>query len=113
VIAVITKAPPNLDRGGLSADLMEVFQRDAINLCLKSIRVPTLWLRADGGLTPGQPPLFPDAVVADFRSYVPHLEDHKFTGATHYTIALGERGAARIADLISELDSRLRSQTTA
>jgi len=25
VIAVITKAPPNLDRGGLSADLMEVF----------------------------------------------------------------------------------------
>jgi len=91
------------------ADLLEVFHRDAINERLKSIHVPTLWLRAANGMTLGQPPLFPDAVAAEFRTYLPQIEDHKFTGTTHYTIAMGESGAARIADLICELASRPRS----
>ena len=80
--------------------------RDAVNERLKSIAVPTLWVRSENGFTPGQPPLFPDAVVPEFRTYVPHVEGHKLSGTTHYTIALGEYGAARIADLISELASR-------
>jgi len=92
------------------ADLGEAFNRNAVNERLKSIAVPTLWLRAESGFTPGQPPLFPDALVPEFRTYVPHIEDHKFVGTTHYTIALGEYGAARMADLISELASRLHSR---
>ena len=88
------------------ADLGEAFQRDAINQRLDSIRVPTLWLRAESGFIPGQAPLFSDALVSEFRAHVPHVEDHKFPGTTHYTLALGEHGAARIADLIADLASR-------
>jgi pimeloyl-ACP methyl ester carboxylesterase len=91
------------------ADLQEAFQREAIIERLKSVRVPTLLLRAENGFTPGQPPLFPDALAMQLRTYLPHFEDHKFTGTTHYTIALGQNAAASIADLICELASRSRS----
>lgn len=101
---------PKASEAGVRADLMEAFQRGAINERLKAIRVPTLWIRAESGFTPAQPPLFPDALAAQFRAYLPQVEDHKFTGTTHYTIALGEHAAAKIADLICELDSRLSSQ---
>ena len=100
---------PKALEAGVRADLQEVFQREAITERLKSVRVPTLLLRAESGFTPGQPPLFPDAIAAEFQTYVPHIEDHKFAGTTHYTIALGERAAARIADFICELASRPRS----
>ncbi len=98
---------------GVRADLGEAFHRDAVNQRLKSIRVPTLFLRAESGFTPAQPPLFPDALAAEVRTHILQVEDHKFAGTTHYTIVLGERGASRIADLISELASRPRAGMTA
>lgn len=97
---------PKAAEAAVRADLGEAFQGDAINERLKSIRMPTLWVRAESGLTPGQPPLFPDSLVAEFRTCVPHTEDHKLAATTHYTIALGERGASKIADLICELANR-------
>jgi pimeloyl-ACP methyl ester carboxylesterase len=100
---------PKASEAAVRADLGEAFQRDAINERLKSIRVPTLWLRAETGLTTAQPPLFPDKLATEFRSYVPHVEDYKFDSTTHYTIALGECGATKIADLICELASRTRA----
>jgi len=101
---------PKAAERAVVADLGEGFLRDAINERLNSIRVPTLWLRAENGFTPGQPPLFSDALVPEFRAHVPHMEDHKFPGTTHYTIALGEYGASRIADLISKVASRPRAK---
>ena len=97
---------PKAAEAAVRADLGEAFHRDAINQRLDSIRVPTLWLRAENGFTPGQAPLFSDALVPALRAHVPHVEDHKFPGTTHYSIALGEYGAARTADLIAELASR-------
>ena len=98
---------PKASESAVRADLGEAFQRVVINERLKRIRVPTLWIRAESGLTPGQPPLFPDGLVAEFRTCVPHVEDHKLAGTTHYTIALGEQGAKKIADLISALAGAL------
>jgi pimeloyl-ACP methyl ester carboxylesterase len=100
---------PKASEAAVLADLREAFQPDAISQRLKSIHMPTLLLRAESGFVPGQPPLFPDALAAQFRTCLPHLEDHKFAGTSHYTIVLGELAAARIADLICELDTRLRS----
>ncbi|MFZ0418592.1 MAG: alpha/beta hydrolase [Candidatus Sulfotelmatobacter sp.] len=97
---------------GVRADLGEAFQRNAVNQRLKSIGVPALFLRAESGLTPAQPPLFPDALAAEVRTHLPQVEDHKFAGTTHYTIALGERGSSRIADLICDLASRPRPGMT-
>ncbi len=101
---------PKAAEAGVLADLREAFQPHLITERLKSISVPTLLLRAESGFTPGQPPLFPDALAAEFRTYVPHLEDHKFAGTTHYTITLGERAAAMVADLIYELVCELANR---
>jgi lipase len=97
--------PKALEKG-VRADLGAAFERDAIIDHLKSIRVPALLIRAESGFTPDQPPLFPDALAEQIRGYVPHIEDHKIAGTTHYTVALGERGATRIADFIYELATR-------
>jgi len=97
---------PKASETGVLADLREAFQPDAISERLKSIRVPTLLIRAESGFIPGQPPLFPDSLAAQFRSYLPHMEDHKFSGTTHYTIVLGEEGAGKSADLIVSMHSK-------
>lgn len=102
---------PKASQPGARADLGEAIQRDAIIERLKSIRVPTLLLRAEHGFVDGQPPLFPDALVEEFRACLPHLEDYKLPGTTHYTVTLGARGAARVADLICELANRSRSSS--
>ncbi len=104
---------PKAAEAGVLADLREAFQPDAISERLKSIHVPTLLIRAESGFIPRQPPLFPDALAAQFQTYVPHIEDHKFKGTTHYTIVLGEYAAAKIADLVSELASRPGSRDSA
>lgn len=100
---------PKASEAAVRADLGEAFEREAIVERLKSIRVPTILLRAERGFTPDQPPLFPDQLAEEARTLVPHIEDHKYARTTHYTIALGERSAAKIADLISELGQRLTS----
>jgi lipase len=99
---------PKASEAGVRADLGAAFERDAIIERLRSIRVPTLLVRAERGFTPAQPPLFPEELAAQFREYVPAIEDHKFADTTHYTIALGKTAAARIADLVCELASRPR-----
>jgi lipase len=100
---------PKASEAAVRADLGEVFQREAIVERLKSIRVPTILLRAERGFTSDQPPLFPDELAAEVRTFVPHIEDHKHAGTTHYTIALGEGSAAKTADLICELGQRITS----
>ena len=100
---------PKAAESGVRVDLQEAFQPDLIVARLKTIRVPALLLRAESGFIRGQPPLFPDAMAAEFRRCLPHLKDHKIAGTTHYTIALGENAASRIADFICELASQLRS----
>jgi len=99
---------PKASEAAVRADLGEVLQREVIVERLKSIRVPTILLRAARGFIPDQPPLLPDELAEEVRTYVPHIEDHKFPGTTHYTIALGERAAAMTADIICELADRLR-----
>jgi hypothetical protein len=61
-----------------------------------------LLLRAERGLEPKQPPIFPDSVMPSFRECVPEMKEEMISGTTHFTITLGERGAARVADLIVE-----------
>jgi len=102
---------PKASQAAVVADMGEVLQRDAVVERLKAIRVPALLLRAEKGFTPDQPPLFPDDLAEQIRSFVPHLDDRKFAGTTHYTIVLGQNPAAAIADLICELAGRIGSSS--
>jgi lipase len=99
---------PKAFQAGVLADLAEGLRRDEMTERLRSIRVPTMLIRAEGGFIPDQPPLFPDALAGQIRSLVPHVEDHKISGTTHYTIVLGERGASAIADFIVEMVDRTK-----
>jgi hypothetical protein len=65
--------------------------------------VPVLFIRATSGFTPDQPPLYSDTSFNQIRDWVPQIQDYKIPDTTHYPIVLGERGATRIADLISGL----------
>ena len=97
---------PKASEAAVRADVAESFQKDEIAARLRSVRVPTLLLRAAKGFTPDQPQLIPDSALAEMRSLLPTLEEETIPGTTHYTIVLGERGASRIADLIEECSER-------
>jgi lipase len=104
---------PKASEAAIRADIGEAFHREAIVERLKAIRVPTMFLRAETGFTPDQPPLFPDEVVSQIKTLVPHIEDRKIAGTTHYTIGLGVYGATQCAELICEMANRLRRPATA
>lgn len=100
---------PKAFQAGVLADLAEGLRRDEMAERLRSIRVPTMLIRAESGFIPDQPPLFPDPLADQIRSLVPHVEDHKIPGTTHYTIVLGNCGASAIADFIVEMVERTKS----
>ncbi len=98
-----TTVSPKAHEGGVRADLMEGFQIAEISARLQAIHVPALLLRAEAGFLPGQPPLFSDAMADEIRKLTPHIQDHKLTGTTHYTLVIGKRAASQVADLIDGL----------
>jgi len=109
--------PPNLrpkaSQAAVLADLAEGFNREEIAARLRSLRVPVMLLRAETGFAPTSPPLFPDSLLEPIRALVPHIEDHKIPGTTHYTIAISERPASRVADLLHQLASHCQPSAPA
>jgi len=101
-VAGETTVQPKASAEAVRIDVAEAFKRDEIIERLKSLRVPTLLLRAERGLEPKQPPIFPDSVMPLFRECVPEMKEVMISGTTHFTITLGERGASRVANLIVE-----------
>ena len=95
-----TTVKPKASADAVRVDVAEAFKKDEIIDRLKSLRVPVLLLRAEKGLEPKQPPIYPDSVMPAFRECVPGMEEELISGTTHFTITLGDRGASRVADLI-------------
>ena len=91
---------PKASASAVSTDVAEAFKKDEIVGRLKSLRVPVLLLRAEKGLEPKQPPIFPDSMMDKFRECIPEMKEEMISDTTHFTITLGERGANRVADLI-------------
>jgi pimeloyl-ACP methyl ester carboxylesterase len=97
---------PKASEAAVRADLGEAIKRDEIVGRLQSIRVPMLMIRADNGFAPGQPPLYPEAMMKEFRSCVPGMEVATLANTTHYTMVLGDRGATAVADMICNFADR-------
>ena len=91
---------------GVTADLMEGLQREAMIARLQTIRVPVLMIRAPAGFVPGTPPLYPDAMMEQMRRCVQKMDEELIPDTTHYTILMGNRGASRIADLVDDFARR-------
>jgi lipase len=101
-VAGETTVQPKASASAVRLDVAEAFKKDEIVGRLKSIRVPVLLLRAEKGLEPNQPPIFPDSMMQSFQECIPEMKEEMISGTTHFTITLGERGASRVADLIVE-----------
>jgi len=101
-VAGETTVRPKASADAVRIDVAEAFKRDEIIARLKSLHVPVLLLRAERGLEPKQPPIFPETVMPLFKECVPDMKEEMISGTTHFTITLGERGASRVADIIVE-----------
>jgi len=87
---------------GVTIDLMEGLQREAMIARLRTIGVPVLMIRAPAGFVPGSPPLYSDAMIEQMRTCVHAMDEELIEGTTHYTILMGNRGASRVADLVAD-----------
>jgi len=99
---------PKASAEGVRVDLAEGLNTREINERLQAIRAPVILLRAEAGFIPGQPPLYPEPVVAEMRRCLPGLEVHTMQGTTHYNIVIGNRGASALADVIAEFSERCK-----
>jgi len=97
---------PKASEEAVRADLAEGARKAEIRARLCEVRVPTLLVRAETGLAPGQPPLFPNSVVKQIMDCLPEIEEQVIPHTTHYTITLGDYGASRVADLIDDFAQR-------
>jgi pimeloyl-ACP methyl ester carboxylesterase len=97
---------PKASEEAVRADLAEGARKAEIRARLREVRVPTMLVRAEAGLAPGQPPLFPDSVVKQIMDCLPEIEEQVIPRTTHYTITLGDQGASRLADLIDDFARR-------
>jgi lipase len=101
---------PKASAEGVRVDLAEGLKTREITERLEAIRVPVVMVRAAAGFLPGQPPLYPEPVMAEMRRCLPGLEVHTLQGTTHYTLVLGKRGASAVADLIADFSQRCQPQ---
>jgi pimeloyl-ACP methyl ester carboxylesterase len=102
---------PKAAEDAVKADLIEGLQSEQIAARLRTVRVPVLMLRAPAGFVPGQPPLFPDAMIEQMRKLVPAMHDQLIANTTHYTLVMGKRGASRIADLVDDFANLCHSSS--
>ncbi len=64
---------------------------------LETVSCPVTLVRACRNLVNEEPPLYPDAVVGDWKSRLPGLGDELVTDTNHYTLMFGTCGAKALA----------------
>jgi lipase len=85
---------------GVRVDFADLTRKADIAARLELIDAPVMLIRAEDGLQPGQPRIVPDSVLAELRTFLPAIEEHTVANTTHYTVALGDYGASRVAALL-------------
>jgi pimeloyl-ACP methyl ester carboxylesterase len=68
---------------------------------LRQVRCPVTLVRAERNLLDGLPALLPDDAVAPWRGRLDAFDDVLVEDTNHYTLMLGRRGAALLAELVS------------
>jgi len=73
---------------------------------LVALKVPVLLLYAPLGMLGAPPAMLPEPLVEHWRQQAPHLRTELVEDTNHYTILLGERAAAKIAQRLTIPDLR-------
>jgi lipase len=82
------------------ADAADTLTNAVIPAAVASLPDKTPWLRAERGMLDQPVGLYPDEVAGALLEQHPNLVDVLVPDVNHYTITLGERGAAVVADHI-------------
>ncbi len=103
---------PNLKpkgcEAGVRTDFADMLRREEITARLKSVKCPTMVIRAEYGMAKGQPGILPDTVLQEIKTLIPHLEAHMVEDATHYTILFNEIVVAQLGDLMADFTQRTK-----
>jgi hypothetical protein len=67
---------------------------------LRAVRCPCHFIGAPRGLLNQPSPLFADEVVRHWQSELPDLRADVVENVNHYTLVIGERGAAEVAHAV-------------
>lgn len=94
---------PKAFEPGVRVDFYDMARSDAVAERLRRVRAPILMIRAEHGFARGHAMVMPDAVVARIRECAPSARDLLIPGTTHYTVALADPGASRVAELLIEI----------
>lgn len=103
---IAESAPPevrtSVSEDAIRGDLLEVATHPTLVAdAFTSLTGPVHLLRATRGLNDEPEPGVPDALVEQWAAVVPQLVDEIVDDTNHYSICLGDRGARRIAELVS------------
>ena len=93
---------PGAYRSSCNVDAIRADGADTLGqggLYFKEIDRPTPWIRAPRGLLNADP-LYSDDVAKQFTTQYPFLQDVVVDDVNHFTIAISERGAKAVAEVI-------------
>jgi pimeloyl-ACP methyl ester carboxylesterase len=97
--------PPDLRsscrEAAMRTDGAEVADAAAATAALRQVTAPVTFLRAERGLLDG-PPFYPDEAVARWSDGSPVVRARTVPDTNHYSLVLGDGGAAVVADAVTE-----------
>jgi hypothetical protein len=85
----------------MRTDGAEVADHAAVTAALRQITVPITFLRAERGLLDGAP-FYPDEAIARWSDGRPVVRARTVADTNHYSLVLGDSGAAEVADAVTE-----------
>jgi pimeloyl-ACP methyl ester carboxylesterase len=91
-----------VNKQAVLVDGASVLQDERARSAVERIGTPTTLLWAPRGLLDQTPGLLPPEVVAAALPHLPHVRATRIDDVNHYSVLLGERGAAAVADAIIE-----------
>lgn len=80
----------------------QIVASDLITQSLREVRCPIHFIGAPRGLLNQPAPLIPDEVVRHWQGVLPNLRADVVDDVNHYTLVIGERGAAEVATALRE-----------
>jgi lipase len=75
-------------------------EQELIQRGLEKVSCPIAFVRACRNLVNAEPPLYPDEVVAEWKSRLPGLGDELVPDTNHYTLMFGAAGARVLASQV-------------
>ncbi len=80
----------------------QIMAADLFTQSLRSVRCPIHFIGAPRGLLNQPAPLIPDDVVRHWLGELPNLRAEVVDDVNHYTLVMGERGAAAVARAVRD-----------